>query len=818
MPDSTLHTCCPYLGLDIDATVMLDAPTPEHRCYVQARPASPDATHQERFCLTAVYGTCPRYQSPAAARTTPFVTPTPSVTAPVRLPSQPAVAKPAPVTWRRGLQLLLLVSLLFVLGFTGLLIFGNLRSLRQANAVPSQPLSTATPSPTVLPTRSPTPALRAVVPITPSQTAVLAALATPATQTVVGDKRFVTPTPEPGGQVLLLGPTAGKAGWWQSHDNQRNHLGDSFLYAGAYGGATFIAAVRFDLTKVPRGAPIRQAQFRLTGLRQDQFQPDAVGLWLVQIVPESSLKDINTADFLTMLSAPAAIPLFPPLTATDLAAGQVNSWELDEAARAWLENQLLDGATALMVRIQASIEQGEALFAWDSGFGAETKGQAPTFLLSLGPPPPTPPPLPTKPLIVATLTPVPQDVLTVVALAHTATAIAVTTGTYTPIPYAIVTPTPFPANLATVQAVAFAQALPPVVLDTPIPANPAIATRNADYATAVALTTGTFTPVPTNYVTPILIPPSPPAENVATEAARVVAATALANSGAPTATQLPYNAVIGVYVYATAIPDNAETAVAEAVIATAAAKVNGTPTPLPWNALVITPVPSPLPPTATPLPLLQSITEFTPTPTPLRPEEVPNVLPTTLSNKILFKTNRAGMEEIYALDPTSGEIYRINEIWVYPLAQAQIGSSPDGQQQAIVREASDHTLQIHIYDSTYNSSRQLTALTGADIGKQAINYDPAWSPNGDRIAFVSTNSGNDEIYTVTLDGAVTKQLTVNQFEWDKHPSWSPDGTQIVFFSNRETGRRQLWLMNADGSGQHNLSNNEYEDWDPIWVH
>lgn len=276
--------------------------------------------------------------------------------------------------------------------------------------------------------------------------------------------------------------------------------------------------------------------------------------------------------------------------------------------------------------------------------------------------------------------------------------------------------------------------------------------------------------------------------------------------------------MIAVYVYATSTPGDSATAAAEAVIATASAKVNGTPTQLPWNALVITPIPSLAPPTATPLPLLQSVTEFTPTPLPTEPQNAPNVLPTYLSNKILFKTDRNGPEEVYALDPTNGELYRINETWVYPLAQKQLPFSPDGKQEAIVKQASDRTLQIHIYSHEYDLLRQLTALTGKDINISAINYDPAWSPTGNLIAFVSTNNRNDEIYTVTVDGAVVKQLTNNRFEWDKHPSWSPDGSQIVFFSNRETGRRQLWIMNADGSEQRNLSSNAYEDWDPIWIH
>ncbi|MCB0105831.1 MAG: PD40 domain-containing protein, partial [Caldilineaceae bacterium] len=486
----------------------------------------------------------------------------------------------------------------------------------------------------------------------------------------------------------------------------------------------------------------------------------------------------------------------------------------------WLENQLLDGATSVTLRIQASIEQGEALFAWDSGVGAETEGDRPLLLLNLGPPPPTPPPLPTKPVVVATLTPVPQDVLTVVAMANTATAVAFTTGTYTPVPYAIVTPTPFPANLETVQAMALAQQLPAVALHTPTPASPLLATRQAEYATAVALTTGTFTPVPTDFVTPMLVVPSPPPENVATEAARVALATASAGSDAATPTPLPYNAVIAEYVYATPVPGNEATAIADAVIATASAKVNGTPTPLRWNNIIITAVPSPTelpPPTATPLPLIQSITEFTPTPTPLGPQEVPDVLPDYLRNKILFKTNRNGPEEVYALDPLTGELYRINETWVYPLAQRRLGLSPGGDYQAIVKEASDGTKQIHIRSLAHDSTRQVTALNGIGNGRDVLSYDPDWSPRGDLIVFVSTNSGNDEIYTVTVDGSILQQLTTNGYEWDKHPSWSPDGQQIVFFSNRESGRRQLWVMNANGSGQQNLSNNAYEDWDPIWI-
>jgi len=60
-------------------------------------------------------------------------------------------------------------------------------------------------------------------------------------------------------------------------------------------------------------------------------------------------------------------------------------------------------------------------------------------------------------------------------------------------------------------------------------------------------------------------------------------------------------------------------------------------------------------------------------------------------------------------------------------------------------------------------------------------------------------------------------VTKNDWEWDKHPSWSPDGGRLVFWSNRVTGYAQIWLMNDDGSYQTNLSNNKFEERDPIWI-
>jgi hypothetical protein len=405
-----------------------------------------------------------------------------------------------------------------------------------------------------------------------------------------------------------------------------------------------------------------------------------------------------------------------------------------------------------------------------------------------------------------------------------ATRIVESVGTFTPMPGNIVTPTPLPANIATAQALGWREGLPPIVVYTPAPANKATAAANAAYATAVAVTTGTFTPVPTNAVTPIIVAPTPKPENVLTAAVQSVRATAEAKR-AGTPTPLPYGALIatvtpGAYVVIpTATPANEATIVAQVMYATAVAVTTGTFTPMPPGAM--TPTPTPL---ATPLPLI--FYDVTPRPTPSPTPGIPGQLPEAFRGKILFRTDRDGPDRVYLLDPATGKVAWITQEWPFALAQLQEGHAPDGTRSVIVRSVQTgfdvkaangikthdtaEVPQLLVLDAQYKTERQITHGT-------AWNYDAAWSPKDERIVFVSPLPGNDEIYTLDAKGENLTRLTNNSWEWDKHPSWSPDGSQIVFWSNRETGRRQLWIMNADGSNQHKLLDSPFNDWDPIWV-
>ena len=518
----------------------------------------------------------------------------------------------------------------------------------------------------------------------PSATSVAAAAATPdAGSGGLSLLSLATPTPMPGAEVYRLRPTTSNAGWWLDTAPDKSNLNDSFLYAGALNGANYMGGARFDLSRIARGAPILSGSLTLTGLREDQLNRDVPATWLVQLIGENELATLTGANFMALYSAPASITLQPQLTLADVGPGKVNTWQLDGNVLRWLEQQRIDGAKSVVVRILGSGDvSANTLFGWDSGLGSASAGNPPVLELSVGTAPTATPPLPTRDFVVATFTPVPANVVTVQAIQQTATAVAATIGTYTPMPY-FVTPTPQPQNLATVQAAARMAGLPAVVLETPVPANEATATERAAYATAVAVTTGTFTPVPTAYVTPFLVLPSPPAENLLTVVARSAEATAVAQQGGPTATPLPYNAVIANYVVATVTPQNVATAAAIVQEATAAAALAGTATPTPWEWVVITPTRLPVtpPPTATPtLPPLILERDFTPTPTPLpgSTEVAPRSLPPEFLNKIVFRTNRTGSDEVFLIDPATGDAGKVTRNWVYPLAQQQLAVSPDG--------------------------------------------------------------------------------------------------------------------------------------------
>lgn len=102
--------------------------------------------------------------------------------------------------------------------------------------------------------------------------------------------------------------------------------------------------------------------------------------------------------------------------------------------------------------------------------------------------------------------------------------------------------------------------------------------------------------------------------------------------------------------------------------------------------------------------------------------------------------------------------------------------SPNGQRVAYVSFEAGNKPAIYIMDIATQRRQQMTNFRG-------LNGAPAWSPNGDRLAMVLSKDGNPEIYVMNV---LTRQLDriTNHFAIDSEPTWSTDGSAIYFTSDR----------------------------------
>ncbi|QQR44890.1 PD40 domain-containing protein [Myxococcus xanthus] len=87
-------------------------------------------------------------------------------------------------------------------------------------------------------------------------------------------------------------------------------------------------------------------------------------------------------------------------------------------------------------------------------------------------------------------------------------------------------------------------------------------------------------------------------------------------------------------------------------------------------------------------------------------------------------------------------------------------------------------------------------------------FEPAVSPNGEEVAFVCSREGDPEVYVANADGSGERRLTFFHHE-DRTPKWSPDGKWLVIVSDRERKDR-LYFLRPDGSDLRAVSGESFE--------
>jgi TolB protein len=140
------------------------------------------------------------------------------------------------------------------------------------------------------------------------------------------------------------------------------------------------------------------------------------------------------------------------------------------------------------------------------------------------------------------------------------------------------------------------------------------------------------------------------------------------------------------------------------------------------------------------------------------------------------------------------------------------GSAPKEPPALVFVSTQDGDYAIFGADEHGNHARRLTKEKGDVTSPRGLFFqvEPAWSPDGRRIAFASPRSGTSHIYVMRADGTGTRQLT-NSDQNDSHPGWSPDGRRLVF--SREGA---VFVAPATGGKAHRVGRGPGSATNPAW--
>ncbi len=161
-------------------------------------------------------------------------------------------------------------------------------------------------------------------------------------------------------------------------------------------------------------------------------------------------------------------------------------------------------------------------------------------------------------------------------------------------------------------------------------------------------------------------------------------------------------------------------------------------------------------------------------------------------SRIAFISDRSGAKEVWVMRWDGSEAQQLTSYRSIAMGPAW---SPDGQWLAFTSFLRGQP-QLFVLRPTEGYLKPISTLPG-------VNSSPSFSPDGRRIAFAAGSDGNTDIYVADVETGTTVRLTSSR-AIETQPAWSPNGRQIAFTSTA-SGRPQIHLMDAEGTNVRQLT-------------
>jgi Tol biopolymer transport system component len=176
--------------------------------------------------------------------------------------------------------------------------------------------------------------------------------------------------------------------------------------------------------------------------------------------------------------------------------------------------------------------------------------------------------------------------------------------------------------------------------------------------------------------------------------------------------------------------------------------------------------------------------------------------------QIAFCSNRSGEFQIWTMNADGTGLHQVTSgagaSFTFP------DFSPDRRRIVFAGTATAAASS----DDVYAIGADGTGLAQLTSGPGNNDY-PAYSPAGRQIVFISDRTGTEQVWVMNADGSHQTQLTHSGVSDDEVPDWSPDGRRIVYQEGDPPNGR-IWVMNADGTGNHRLTSGPGNDFGPAW--